>query len=97
VALTIKDVSGWLKAAEDHFSSWAAKTTTAVAGAKLLLTAQEERALQLRGREAGEGSSAPQSGSNGNRGGRGKGRGRSATRGPGGGGGRSGSKRIEKD
>jgi hypothetical protein len=57
--LTIEDVSGRLKAAEDRYSSRAVKTATAVANAKLLLAAQEERALQLRGREAGEGSSAP--------------------------------------
>jgi hypothetical protein len=91
--LTIEDVSGRLKAAEDRYSSRAVKTAAAVANAKLLLAAQEERALQLLGREAGEGSSAPR-----NRGGRGIGRGRSSARGRGGGGGgRSGSRRIGKD
>jgi hypothetical protein len=90
--LTIEDVSGRLKAAEDRYSSRAVKTATAVANAKLLLAAQEERALQLRGREAGEGSSAPR-----NRGGCGRGRERSSARGRGGGGERSGSRRIGKD
>jgi hypothetical protein len=92
-ALTIEDVSRRLKAGEDRFSSRAAKTATAVAGAKLLLAAQEERALQLRGREAGEGSSAPRSGSRG----RGRGRGRSATHGRGGDEGRISGRRIGKD
>ena len=92
--LTIEEVCGRLKAAEDRFAARAAKTATAVAGAKLLLTAQDERAMQARRRETGEGSS----GLRGGKGGRGRGRGRSNTRGRGGGAGeRSGSRKVAKD
>jgi hypothetical protein len=91
-SLTIEDVTGCLKAIEDRYSARATKAAATTAGAKLLLSAQEERALQLRGREAGEGSSAPRS-----RGGRGRGRECSNTRSRDDGGGRSGSRRVAKD
>jgi hypothetical protein len=44
-SLTIEDVTGRLKAVEDRYNARAAKAAATTADAKLLLAAQEERAL----------------------------------------------------
>lgn len=89
--LTIEDMTQCLKAVKDHADA-RDKVQAGGAASDQLLPTHDESVARIRGREAGEGSSAPHGGG---RVGRSRGRGRSKR--GGGGGGRSRTRRIAKD